>query len=48
MKHFIYFKYGRTFWEKVYEYFGDLDTARGFQQSLSQNYKQVIMLVEVL
>lgn len=48
MKHFVYFKYGRIFWEKIYEYFGDLKTARDFQKSLTQSYGQVILLVEVI
>lgn len=48
MKHYVIFKYGRTFWEKMYDYYGDLDTARKFQRALSDSYHCTLILVEVI
>lgn len=47
MKHYFIFKYGRVFFEKVYEMYSDKDTALNFLESLQKQYNCSLLLCEV-
>ena len=48
MKHFIYFKFGRVYFEKVYELYGDYGTAQDFLECLNKQYNCKLIMCEVL
>lgn len=48
MKHYYFFKFGRIYFEKIYELYGDIETAKDFQIALSKQYETNIILMEVI
>lgn len=48
MKHFLFFKYGRIYFEKIYELWGDYETALNFQKSLSKTHNYPVIMCEVI
>lgn len=47
MKHYLFFKYGRLYFMKVYELWGDYESAKDFRSGLSKQYGCPIILCEV-